>query len=128
MSEIEIEFISSDVLESAEEGKIQYILDRTKENKILVIEESLSASEEAKLIEATMAIVNKKFPGIEVSTLREKTEGGIKDMLIKMLGGKTGGNNSDRPKQTRKEDQKRTPKDIYVRGIKIEAIKKDNAP
>lgn len=89
---IEIEFISSDVLEGREiDEKMDYILDRIRANKILVVEESLSPMEETQLIEATMKQVSEKFPGIEVSTLREKTEGGLRERIIKMLGGRTGG-------------------------------------
>ena len=90
--EIELEFISLEVLADKEDDeKMSFILDRIKKNKILVLEESLSASEEALLIEATMKEVSDKFPGIEVSNLREKTEGGLKARLIRLLGGTTGG-------------------------------------
>ncbi len=89
---VEIEFISSDMLgKKTEKEKMSYILERISQNKILVVEESLSYDEETKLIEETMKRVNDKFPGIEVSTLREKTEGGLRERLIKMLGGSTGG-------------------------------------
>lgn len=89
---IEIEFVSSEVLESkSAEEKMAYILDKIKADKILVIEESLSSQEEAMLIEATMREVSKKFPGLEISTLKEKSVAGIKEKLIKFLGGRTGG-------------------------------------
>jgi hypothetical protein len=89
---IELEFISSEVLnEKSGEDKMKFILDRIKENKILVMEEGLSTAEEVRLIETTMREVSDKFPGIEVSTLGEKSEKGIKDKLIRMLGGRTGG-------------------------------------
>ncbi|MFH1721430.1 MAG: DUF2073 domain-containing protein [Candidatus Altiarchaeota archaeon] len=91
MAELEIEFISAEVLEKSVEGKIPLILEKIKANKILVIEECLSPQEEADLIEATMEVVDKKFPGIEVSTLREKSESRFKEKLIRFLGGKTGG-------------------------------------
>ncbi|MCX6695503.1 MAG: DUF2073 domain-containing protein [Candidatus Altiarchaeota archaeon] len=92
MSEIEIEFISSDVLRGMDlEGKLKYILENVKDNKILVIEEGMWPQEEAALIEETMKQVNKKFHGIEVSTLREKTEEGLREKVIRMLGGSTGG-------------------------------------
>lgn len=90
--EIEIEFISSDVLEGkTEEEKMEYIISRVKQNKILVTEEGMSVLEESKLIEETMKQVTKKFPGVEVSTLREKTSTGMRERLIRMLGGSTGG-------------------------------------
>lgn len=89
---IELEFISSDVLESKKDNeKMNFILDKIKENKILVIEENLSSLEESRLIEATMRQINEKFPGIEISTLGEKTDKGVKRRFIKFLGGKAGG-------------------------------------
>ena len=73
------------------EKKIDFILEHVKDDSIVVIEEGMSAVEEGKLIEATMLQINKKFQGIEVSTLREKTANGLREMLIRMLGGSTGG-------------------------------------
>ncbi|MFH1125705.1 MAG: DUF2073 domain-containing protein [Candidatus Altiarchaeota archaeon] len=90
--DIEIEFITSDVLEGkTAEEKMSFLLEKIKEDKIIVIEESLSSREEALLIEATMKQISKKFPGIEVSTLRERSAEGFKEKLIKILGGRTGG-------------------------------------
>src|SRR3989338_4483048 len=90
--EIEIEFITSEVLvPMSKEERLKYILDHIRKNKILVVEESLSSTEEVELIEATMKQIDEKFSGIEVSTLREKTEGGLREMLIRLLGGRTGG-------------------------------------
>jgi hypothetical protein len=89
---IELEFISSDVLDERKgDEKMKYILDKVRENKILVMEDSLSSTEEANLIEATMKSISERFSGIEVSTLREKSETGIRERLIKLLGGRTGG-------------------------------------
>lgn len=91
-TKIELEFISSDILDEKKgDEKMRFILDKIKRDKILVIEESLSSTEEAKLIEVTMETISDKFPGIEVSTLREKKESGIRERIIKMLGGRTGG-------------------------------------
>jgi len=91
---IELEFISKSILApKGSSEKIDYILERIKEDKILVVEESLTPFEESKLIEHTMEEVNDKFPGIEISTLRSD-EGGItsiRERLIKLLGGSTGG-------------------------------------
>ena len=90
--EIELEFIRADVLGGMKvEEKMDYILGRVKDDKILVIEEGMSSVEEGVLIQATMAQINKKFTGIEVSTLREGGEEGIRHRLIRMLGGRTGG-------------------------------------
>lgn len=89
---IEIEFISSDILEpKSEDERIEYILDRIKRDKILVTDESLTPREEARLIEETMKRVNEDFPGIEISTLKERMEKGIRESIIKLLGGRTGG-------------------------------------
>ena len=108
---IELEFISSQVIENLKgEEKMAYILERIKENKILVVEGSLSSTEEAKLIEATMKDISDKFPGIEVSTLRDKAESGFREKIIKLLGGKTGGLTVIGPskliKQIKKEPQR----------------------
>lgn len=108
---IELEFISSDVLEDKSgDDKMKFILDKVKDNKILVMEDGLSSTEEAKLIEATMKNISEKFAGIEVSTLREKTDHGIREKIIKMLGGKTGGLTVIGPsrliKQIKKEPQR----------------------
>ena len=89
---IQIEFVRADVLDGMSvEEKMSYILEHVKEDKIVVIEEGMSPLEESALIEATMKQVNKKFSGIEVSTLREKSEDGIRQRLIRMLGGRSGG-------------------------------------
>ena len=73
---IEIEFISSEVLKDKEgEARMKYILRRIKKDKILVIDGSLTALEETMLIEKTMSAIDDKFKGIEISTLRGKTEG-----------------------------------------------------
>jgi hypothetical protein len=112
--DIELEFISSDVLKSkALEEKIKYILDHVKEDKIIVIEESMSLSEESALIEATMREINRKFPGIEVSTLRERTDEGFREKVIRMLGGSTGGLTVIGPSKLIKSVKKQ-PTQIYV--------------
>lgn len=108
---IELEFISSQILDKQKgDDRMKFILDRIKENKILVVEGSLSSTEEAKLIEATMKDVSDKFPGIEVSTLRDKAESGFREKIIKLLGGKRGGLTVIGPskliKQIKKEPQR----------------------
>ena len=91
--EVELEFISSEVLKGKTlKDKIDFILDKVRKDKIIVLEENLSPFEESILIEQTMRKVSKKFPGIEVSTLHEKKEGvGLREWLIRLLGGTTGG-------------------------------------
>lgn len=108
---IEIEFVSSDVLENRDrEEKIRFILRKIKRDKILVLEESLTPLEETMLIEKTMAAIDEKFRGIEISTLKEKTEGGMRQKLIRMLGGRVGGLTVIGPskliKRLKKEPQK----------------------
>ncbi|MBN2013707.1 MAG: DUF2073 domain-containing protein [Candidatus Altiarchaeota archaeon] len=108
---IEIEFISSDALYNREkEEKIRFILKKIKRDKILVLEESLTTLEETMLIEETMAAIDDKFRGIEISTLKEKIEGGIRQKLIRMLGGRVGGLTVIGPskliKKLKKEPQK----------------------
>lgn len=86
--DIEIEFISSGMLKLKDsEEKLDFILDRIKEGKILVVEKSLTSREESKLIEQTMKEIDDRFSGIEISTLKEEQEKGIKNKLIKILGG-----------------------------------------
>lgn len=89
---IEIEFISSDVVKGRYgEEKMAYILNKIKKDKILVIEGSLSSLEESMLIEKTMSAIDEKFRGIEISTLKESAGEGIRERLIRFLGGKQGG-------------------------------------
>jgi len=112
--EIQLEFITADVLDGMKvEEKMNYILERVKDDKILVIEEGMSVIEESALIEATMNQVNKKFPGIEVSTLREKNDRGIRERLIRVLGGRTGGLTVIGPSKIVKEIKK-DPKRITM--------------
>jgi hypothetical protein len=109
--DIEIEFISTDVLEGkTPEEKMEFLLERIKDDKIIVVEESLSSQEEVLLIEATMKQISKRFPGVEISTLRERSAEGFKEKLIKLLGGRTGGLTVIGPsklvKKIKKEPQK----------------------
>ena len=90
--DIQIEFISAAVMgEMEKDEKVEYVLNHVKEDKIIVIEEGMSPLEESALIQATMGAINKKFTGIEVSTLRGKKDVSIREKLIRLLGGRTGG-------------------------------------
>ncbi|MFH1835342.1 MAG: DUF2073 domain-containing protein [Methanobacteriota archaeon] len=112
--DIELEFVSIEVLaEKDGKEKMKFILDRIKKNKILVLEESLSPKEETELIESTMKQVSDDFPGIEVSNLREKTDGGLKEWLIRLLGGTTGGMTVIGPSKLIKK-MKKEPQRILV--------------
>ncbi len=93
---IQLEFISSEILKDKEgEEKVDYILDRVHENKIIVLEESLSFEDRKNLMQKDMEQIDDEFTGIEFDTL-DDTIGkswtqNIKRKIIKMLGGKTGG-------------------------------------
>lgn len=88
---VQIEFISSKVLEGKDsEHKLKYILDNVRKDKILVLEEALTLQEEKMLIQRTMELVSKNFPGIEVSALG-KGENDLRTALIRLLGGRTPG-------------------------------------
>ncbi|OYT54044.1 MAG: hypothetical protein B6U72_04020 [Candidatus Altiarchaeales archaeon ex4484_2] len=90
--EVEIEFISSNILESkTNTQRMSYILNRIKKNKILVLERGLSSFDESRLIEETMKQIDEKFSGIEISTLKENNAKGVREKLIRILGGKPGG-------------------------------------
>jgi len=91
MAEIQIEFISSSALAAkTPKEKLSAILELVKKGKIVVLEEPLSAPEEAELIASTMACVGSKFSGIEISRLGESTDS-LRTAAIKLLGGKTAG-------------------------------------
>jgi hypothetical protein len=121
---IKIEFVGADVLDGmSTDEKMKYILEHVREDEIVVIEEGMSPMEESALIKATMKQVNKKFPGIEVSTLREKSEEGIRQRLIRMLGGRTGGLTVIGPSRLIKEIKK-DPRHITMMAGEEEAEKK----
>jgi hypothetical protein len=67
MADIHIEIVSSSALDGKSSvDKIRLILDAIKKDKLLVLESPLTAQEEAALITATMALVGRDFPGIEL--------------------------------------------------------------
>lgn len=106
---IKIEFLASKVLPTESYAKIDFILENIKEDKIIVLEDKLTAREEKELIAETMRTVGDGFSGIEVSTLGATGEW-WKETLIKMLGGKTNGltvvGPSDLVKQVKKDPDK----------------------
>ncbi len=89
---ISIEFLSSKAMQGKDSiAKLNYILNTVKKgDKIIVLEESLTPSEEKELISLTMQQVNSDFPGIEVATLGSASLD-IKTHLVKLLGGRTSG-------------------------------------
>ena len=50
-------------------GRIRYLLNLAKEDKIVLLEGRLEKSEEAELIKATMEEINEDFKGIELSVI-----------------------------------------------------------
>ncbi|ADL58072.1 MULTISPECIES: DUF2073 domain-containing protein [Methanothermobacter] len=75
MDGLKMDFLSSEALEDKSSmEKISMIIDRVKDGDILVLEGSLSPSEEAELIETTMREIDiENFVGIDIYTL-EKDE------------------------------------------------------
>ncbi|MFH1258016.1 MAG: DUF2073 domain-containing protein [Candidatus Micrarchaeota archaeon] len=92
MAGLQIEFVSAKTLQNKDaEGKAHYILNVVKrEKKILILEEGLSREEERTLFKMTMESITKDFPGIEISSFGEQSPG-MRQSLIKMLGGRTTG-------------------------------------
>ncbi len=75
MEGLKMDFMSSRVLEDKSSmEKVSMIIERVKNGDILVLEGSLSPSEEAELIETTMREIDiENFVGIDIHTL-EKDE------------------------------------------------------
>jgi len=90
-SGIKIEFIAASILASKRgRSKIGYILRNVRQDKIVVIDDRLTPGEEKMLIQETMGQIGTRgFSGIEVSALGTG-QGGIRDLLIRMLGGRSG--------------------------------------
>ncbi len=95
MKGIALEFLPSHVFKNLSlEKKIEFILNRVKENKIIILEGKLSDEEKKELIKAAMEHFNFKFKGIEMETIDfmpktffEKIKKGIVDFLS---GGRSG--------------------------------------
>lgn len=63
---VTIEFLSRDKLaETNFESKLDLVLEKVKDNSVLVLEESWTPKEKRKLIERSMKEANEDFPGIE---------------------------------------------------------------
>jgi hypothetical protein len=54
---------------------VEKLLDVVKENKIILLEGKLKASEEAELIRRTMEEIDDSFKGIEISPLNVRDQG-----------------------------------------------------
>lgn len=65
---VTIEFLSKKNLEEkAFEEKLDMIMEKVKNDQILVLEEALTPEEKKKLIEKSMSEIGDNFPGIEFS-------------------------------------------------------------
>lgn len=90
---VQLEVISAKALSGKPSSeKLSLILAAVKKykNKILVLEEPLTPSEEKELISRTMSLVSKDFPGIEVASIGGDPSD-LHSQLIKFLGGKATG-------------------------------------
>ncbi len=68
--ELSLDFLTMESLRQAGlNERIEMILEKIKEKKIIIVNAKFNPREEAALIEQTMKHVNKKFPGIEMCSL-----------------------------------------------------------
>lgn len=69
---VRIEFLSKETLkDSSFEEKLDLVLDKVRNNMILVLEEALTPEEKKELITKSVEEINEEFPGIEFSGLEE---------------------------------------------------------
>jgi hypothetical protein len=94
---LEVDFIPFSSIKRKPPGeKVEFLMERVKAGKVIVIEGTLDPEEEAMLIESTMKAVSEDFPGIELCTLSgdEYRKLGmlddIKDRILKSLGHRKG--------------------------------------
>ncbi|MBO4302748.1 DUF2073 domain-containing protein [Methanosarcinaceae archaeon] len=87
MSDVQLDLVSEGKLaHMGPTEKIRYIIDEVRRGKIMVLEKGLDPSEEAKLIEMTMAEISEDFVGLEIESYpRNDTSGGF---LGKIFGKK----------------------------------------
>jgi len=71
---LKMEFVSMSSLDgSTVDEKIDAILEKVKDGKIVIINEALSANEEAHLVTATMEGIREDFSGVEFCSLETKS-------------------------------------------------------
>ena len=97
---LKLDFISSSKLnDKAPKSRIEFILSRVKDGRILIMDGVLKPEEEMDLIRETMRRVDDGFPGIEVCSLKKKTKAfdffldkamDQKELFQKLLGNITG--------------------------------------
>ncbi|NOZ77283.1 MAG: DUF2073 domain-containing protein [Euryarchaeota archaeon] len=119
--DIRLDFISAEVLRNrSTPEKISFILERIKENVIVVLEEGLTPQEETGLIEATMKDT-KDFHGIEFYRM-DHTVTGLRERIASLIAGKKSGLTIVGPTRI-VEAIKREP-DYISMFAKVEASKK----
>lgn len=70
---VTIEFLSKEKLNSVEfEQKLDLVLEKVKDNAVLVLEESWAPSEKRELIKTSMEEVDDDFPGVEFMGLNSE--------------------------------------------------------
>lgn len=78
-----LQFVPYSQIESLDsDERIAKLLGLAKKDKIVLLEGRLNASEEAELIQKTMASINKKFKGIELSVIYPEDEN--KELFAKL--------------------------------------------
>ena len=72
---IKIEFISKEKLRNKDfDEKLDLILNKVKEDSILVLEEALTPEEKKELITRSVESITEEFPGIEFSGLEDRSD------------------------------------------------------
>lgn len=94
---LEVDFIPfSNIKRRPPDEKIEFLMERVKDGKVVVIEGTLDPEEEAMLIESTMKAISEDFPGIELCTLSgdEYRKIGmleeLRDRVLRTLGHRKG--------------------------------------
>ena len=86
---LEVDFIPFSSISKRPPGeKVEFLMQRVKSGKVVVIEGTLDPEEEAMLIESTMKSVTDDFPGIELCTLsgdEYRKVGFLEDLRNRML-------------------------------------------
>lgn len=92
--EIQLDLISEHQLENmGSMEKIQFILNRVQENKIVILERGLEPNEEAQLVEVTMNKINPEgFSGLEIETYPESREDKSEGLFSKVINKTTNSN------------------------------------
>jgi len=128
-----LQFVPYDEIERLDsQSRINKLLNLVKENKIILMQGRLKVSEEAKLIENTMNLINGNFKGIEVCTIYPERRKGetigslMKKEVAKMLLGNREGLTIIGPSTLIKEI-KRDPNKIQLLATELSLSRKRRA-